>query len=89
MNKNCKYEYEGQIGLRAIGKKYGISPITLSRRICKGMSMEEAITTPVSKPKRNAAAISGAKNSKRNARVAVKKCDLMSDLWKMALGITA
>ena len=48
--KPKSYEYNGMKGLPTIAKAYGLKQVTLSYRVrTMGMSMEEAVHTPVAK----------------------------------------
>ncbi|HHF3082631.1 TPA: hypothetical protein ACPJ1F_000898 [Vibrio diabolicus] len=77
------YEYNGMIGLPTIAKAYGMKQVTLSRRVRDmGMSIEEAVHTPVVK-----------RGKKMESREIIKErvkravATSWTPLWKLALGI--
>lgn len=77
------YEYNGMKGLPTIAKAYGLKQVTLSYRVrTMGMSMEEAVHTPVTNRGKKM-------DSKEVIKERVKKKVALSltPLWKLALGI--
>ncbi len=42
-----KYEYQGHHGLPAIAKAFGINAVTLTKRIQRGLTIEQAVKIPV------------------------------------------
>ncbi|SHF87393.1 hypothetical protein [Vibrio gazogenes] len=86
-----KYSYRGIDGLKAIAAKYGINPETLRQRIVnQGMSITAAINAGDGRFSQKEA------REKRKVnyhlprqQVGIKHPDLLSQTWKLALGIGA
>lgn len=86
-----KYSYRGIEGLKAIAAKYGINPETLRQRIVnQGMSITAAINAGDGRFSQKEA------REKRQVnyhlprqQVGIKHPDLLSPVWKLALGIGA
>ncbi|MGX9522464.1 hypothetical protein ACWX0P_27215 [Vibrio mediterranei] len=76
-----RYSYKGIDGMDNIAKAFGISRWTLKGRLAKGMSIEEAIETPIQKKI--------AQKEKPAKTTATKSPDKLSANWKLALGIGA
>ncbi|ALR15235.1 hypothetical protein [Vibrio natriegens] len=77
------YEYNGMIGLPTIAKAYGMKQVTLSYRVrTMGMSIEEAVHTPVAP-----------RGEKLPCREKIKEnvekivATSLTPLWKLALGV--
>ncbi len=75
---SVKHVYKGVHGVVPIAKAFGICPSTIFFRLKKGMTLAQAVETPVER--------GGVRVTKSN-RVAMKKPSNMSPFWAFALGM--
>lgn len=85
-----KYEYQGIRGLKSISKAVGVNHNTLYHRMCRGLTLEQAIAAGPRKSYPKKRKETGArKNSQRREEVLVglRKPDQMDSTWALALGM--
>lgn len=86
------HEYNGVSGLDNIAKMVGIKKATLKSRIARGMSIEEAVSKPLDEKKSHSNG-GGCRKPDSEKATAHKRYqpittpDLLSDTWKLALGM--
>lgn len=86
-----KYEYQGVRGLKSISKLVGINHNTLYHRMCRGLTLEQAIAAGPRKsyPKKRKETGARKKAQQRAGEVLVglRKPDQMDSKWALALGM--
>ncbi|MGI2929504.1 hypothetical protein [Vibrio fluvialis] len=90
--RRCVYEYQGVRGLKNISKLVGIPAQTLSHRVYRGMSIDEAIAAgaKVSYPrKRKESGKRKEQVHKQAIQEGIRHPDLLDGHWKLALGMRA
>ncbi|MEZ8060483.1 hypothetical protein [Vibrio splendidus] len=73
-----QHEYKGIKGVTAIAKEVGMCPSTIFFRMKKGMTLIEAVETPVER---------GGVRVTKNNRVGMRKPFNMNPFWALALGV--
>lgn len=87
------YEYNGLVGLSAISKEFGIPPATIAYRVrIQGLTIEQALNSQknviINKPPKKRKRERYRERKENFVFVGVKYPDLLSPLWKLALGIS-
>ncbi len=78
-----KYEYQGHRGLPAIARAFGMKTVTLTKRIRRGLSLEEAVSIPVGKTGQRLSD----KPENKPKYIRGNCPESLTPLWKLALGM--
>ena len=86
-----KHEYQGVRGLKSISKLVGINRSTLYYRMCRGLTLEQAISAgprkPYPKVRKETGERKKAQSRASEVPVGLRKPDRMDPTWALALGM--